>query len=128
MGEDNLMKRTASPPIHAPKDACQLRVRFEPKEGKYLFEGIIDAQARAVLDDLAGAIEPPKVIFDFGGVKRINSMGVALLLRCFKQIRDEKGIHIQLANLNSVNTMLFKITGVFLLAGTDAGTDTRNPQ
>jgi hypothetical protein len=46
-------------------------------------------------------------------------MGVALLLRCFKKLKDEKQTEIRLANLNQVNTMLFRITGLFLLATPD---------
>jgi anti-anti-sigma regulatory factor len=61
-------------------------------------------------------MESLKVRIDFAGVKRINSMGIALLLRSFKRIRDEKHAEIQLSNLNDVNTMLFRITGIFLLA------------
>ena len=43
-------------------------------------------------------------------------MGIAFLLRCFKKLRDDKGTEISLIGLNSMHTMLFKMTGVFLLA------------
>jgi hypothetical protein len=43
-------------------------------------------------------------------------MGIAFLLRCFKKLRDDKGAEISLTGLNSMHTMLFKMTGVFLLA------------
>ena len=43
-------------------------------------------------------------------------MGIALLLRCFKEIRQEKGAEILLEGLGPMHAMLFKMTGVFLLA------------
>jgi hypothetical protein len=43
-------------------------------------------------------------------------MGIALLLRCFKRIKEEKRAEIKLVGLNQMNTMLFKMTGIFLLA------------
>ena len=57
-----------------------------------------------------------KVSFDFGRIKRINSMGIALLLRCFKRIKEEKGADLRVTNLNNVNAMLFQMTGIFQLA------------
>ena len=43
-------------------------------------------------------------------------MGIALLLRCLKTIKEEKQADICLLELNPTNTMLFKMTGVFFLA------------
>lgn len=43
-------------------------------------------------------------------------MGIALLLRCFKRIKEEKRAEIQVLQVNATNTMLFKMTGIFLLA------------
>jgi anti-anti-sigma regulatory factor len=97
-------------------DSCALWSASEPGIDKFFIEGIIDARAQKLLDELPFKIEASCVHFDFGRVRRINSMGIALLLRCFKQIRDQKHAQIRLCNVNEVNFMLFKITGIFLLA------------
>jgi anti-anti-sigma regulatory factor len=102
--------------MNVPNNSCKLVINYQPERDVFLLTGVIDAEAKTLLDDLAHTIKPPKVIFDFGGVRRINSMGVALLLRCFKKLKDEKHLDIRLANLTQVNTMLFRITGIFLLA------------
>jgi anti-anti-sigma regulatory factor len=81
----------------------------------FLFSGIIDARAEHLLHSLPGLVHSGKAEFDFGDVKRINSMGIALLLRCFKRIKEEKGVELWVRNLNQVNTMLFRMTGVFQL-------------
>jgi anti-anti-sigma regulatory factor len=86
---------------------------------RFIFRGNIDIHAETHLKeipDLAGKI---KVEFDFSRVGRVNSMGIALLLRCFKRIRDERKAEIILTGLNTIHTMLFKTTGVFLLANVE---------
>jgi anti-anti-sigma regulatory factor len=92
--------------------------RDEPLPGvdSFAFCGIIDAKAEQLLHDFPAQIESGTVKIDFGKVKRINSMGIALLLRCFKRIREEKKADLQVTNLNQVNMMLFRMTGVFQLA------------
>ncbi|HXE95766.1 MAG TPA: hypothetical protein VN642_05140 [Dongiaceae bacterium] len=78
--------------------------------------GNIDASAEQQLQKLPGMVDNQLVHFDFNQAGRINSMGIALLLRCFKQIREEKKAKIVLRELNPTNTLLFKMTGVFMLA------------
>ncbi|MHC1698662.1 MAG: STAS domain-containing protein [Geobacteraceae bacterium] len=78
--------------------------------------GTIDYDAGTSLEELLEIVKRPKVRMDFSKVGRINSMGIAFLLRCFKKLRDDKGAEISLVGLNSMHTMLFKMTGVFLLA------------
>ncbi len=82
----------------------------------FTFHGNIDAQAETQLRELPAQIRGPVVKFDFGKAGRINSMGVALLLRCLKTIKEEKRADIRLVELTPTNTMLFKMTGVFFLA------------
>ena len=82
----------------------------------FTLHGNIDAQAEYLLKGLPEQISHPVVRFDFGAAGRINSMGIALLLRCFKQIREQKKAEIELVALNPMNAILFKMTGVFLLA------------
>ncbi|WP_243689377.1 hypothetical protein [Geotalea toluenoxydans] len=78
--------------------------------------GNIDAQAETQLMALPAKVNQQLVKFDFGNAGRINSMGIALLLRCFKRIKEEKRAEIQVLQVNATNTMLFKMTGIFLLA------------
>lgn len=82
----------------------------------FAFHGNIDALAEGPLKELPGKIQRPLVKFDFSRTGRINSMGIALLLRCLKTIREEKKAEVRLLELSPMNTMLFKMTGVFLLA------------
>ncbi len=78
--------------------------------------GNIDASAEIQLQSLPGILEKQTVQFDFNQTGRINSMGIALLLRCFKKIREEKRAEIILRDLTPTNVLLFKMTGVFMLA------------
>ncbi len=78
--------------------------------------GNIDAAAEKELQGLPAMVSNQVVRIDFSQAGRINSMGIALLLRCFKNIRDEKKAEIFLRQLNPTNTILFKMTGIFMLA------------
>lgn len=78
--------------------------------------GNIDAFAEKQLQGLPATVGKQVVQFDFNEAGRINSMGIALLLRCFKKIREEKKAEIILRDLSTTNAMLFKMTGIFLLA------------
>lgn len=78
--------------------------------------GNIDASAEKELQELSKMVRSNTVRFDFSQAGRINSMGIALLLRCFKNIREEKKAEIYLRELNPTNTILFKMTGIFMLA------------
>jgi anti-anti-sigma regulatory factor len=85
----------------------------------FTFHGNIDAQAEAQLRELPLKVRQPLVKFDFSNTGRINSMGIALLLRCLKTIKEEKKAEIRLIQPNPMNAMLFKMTGVLLLADLD---------
>lgn len=85
----------------------------------FTFQGTIDANAEKQLKDIPGKVSNPLVKFDFSRTGRINSMGIALLLRCLKTIKDEKKAEIRLVRPNPMNTMLFRMTGVLLLAQLD---------
>jgi anti-anti-sigma regulatory factor len=110
---DELLSPT---PVNDPGASCALWADYEPGMDIFFLAGIIDARAQKLLDELHLHVDAGQVRFDFGAVQRINSMGIALLLRCFKQIRDQKNAQIWLSNVNEVNFMLFRITGIFLLA------------
>ncbi len=85
----------------------------------FIFRGNIDIHAESFLKDIPDQVGKAKVSFDFSRVGRVNSMGIALLLRCFRRIRDERKAEIVLTGLNTIHTMLFKTTGVFLLANAE---------
>jgi anti-anti-sigma regulatory factor len=80
------------------------------------FHGNIDAHADQYFDDLLRQISANRVIMDFSTTGRINSMGIALLLRSIKSIKVEKKAEVSIKGLNQINTMLFKMTGIFQLA------------
>lgn len=86
---------------------------------RFILRGNIDIHAESELKAIPEQVGKMKVRFDFSQVGRVNSMGIALLLRCFKRIRDEKKAEIMLTGLNTIHTMLFKTTGVFLLANVE---------
>ena len=80
----------------------------------FALEGTIDAHSEGFLMEIPGKVRTARVRFDFSRGGRINSMGIALLLRCFKEIRGKA--EIRLEGLSQMHSMLFKMTGVFLLA------------
>jgi anti-anti-sigma regulatory factor len=82
----------------------------------FALEGNIDAQSEKYFKDLPARVRCSQVRFDFVKAGRVNSMGIALLLRCFKDIRETRKAEILLEGLTPMHTMLFKMTGVFLLA------------
>jgi anti-anti-sigma regulatory factor len=104
------------------------RDKSSPELEIFVFSGVIDARAEQLLLNLPTLVATAKVRFDFSRVKRINSMGIALLLRCFKRIREEKKADLLVANLNQVNIMLFRMTGVFHLARLAAPPENGNEQ
>lgn len=80
----------------------------------FALDGIIDSHSEGLLKEIPKQVRTSQVRFDFSRAGRINSMGIALLLRCFKEIAEKA--EIKLEGLSPMHTMLFKMTGVFLLA------------
>ncbi|KAA0889068.1 STAS domain-containing protein [Oryzomonas rubra] len=80
------------------------------------FHGNIDSHADSHFEELNQRISKKSVVFDFSGAGRINSMGIALLLRSIKSIKTEKQAEISIQGASQINTMLFKMTGIYLLA------------
>jgi len=78
--------------------------------------GTIDADAEKHFEVLEKQLQSNEIIFNFREVGRVNSMGVALILRCLKRLTSDKKITVQLQGLSQMHTMLFKMSGVFLLA------------
>lgn len=85
----------------------------------FAFHGNIDAHAEKELAAIPSRVTSRVVKLDFGKAGRINSMGLALLLRCLRAIKEERLAEVRLLELNPTNIMLFKMTGVFLLASAE---------
>ncbi|WP_022949094.1 PhnD/SsuA/transferrin family substrate-binding protein [Methylohalobius crimeensis] len=78
----------------------------------YRFIGVLDASSRPELESLTRQVpDVSEIVLDFSEVGRINSMGLALLLKLLKAWEDE-GKQIQAINLNRMASILFKITGL----------------
>ena len=56
----------------------------------FRMEGTIDSQSESLLKAIPSEVRHRLVTFDFSAAGRINSMGIALLLRCFKEIKEAK--------------------------------------
>jgi len=87
-----------------------------PLQETIFLSGVIDAQAEAQCEALQKQINGSSITFDFSKVGRINSMGIALILRCLKRLNSDRNINVQLQGLGQMNAMLFKMSGIFLLA------------
>lgn len=98
------------------EESFKIDIRSEMEGETIRFHGNIDAQADPYFDDLIKKVSSSRVIMDFSKTGRINSMGIALLLRSIKSIKTEKKAEVSIQGLNQINTMLFKMTGIFLLA------------
>ncbi|MDD5033657.1 MAG: PhnD/SsuA/transferrin family substrate-binding protein [Methylococcaceae bacterium] len=77
----------------------------------YALIGSIDAHTGPALDTLLAIAESSRIHLDFREVERVNSMGLALLLKLFEQW-EKRGIRVEVSNLNRMVAMLFKITGL----------------
>ncbi len=106
MNEQVLHFSTAGDPT------LQVSARTEGEITRYQFRGTVDAQARSVLEEL-GQTPPrtPTAVLDFAEVERINSMGLALLLKLLN-VWEKTDVHIRIVNLNRMAAILFKITGL----------------
>jgi anti-anti-sigma factor len=98
--------------------------RKPPTENEPLIatlEGNIDAHAAESLRELYD-LPPPSARLDFTGVQRVNSMGLALLLKLFEHC-ENKGVGIHVVNANRMTSMLFKMTNLdrYLGEGGKAG-------
>lgn len=96
--------------------AYTITLAREADQEVVLLSGTIDMQAETGFEDVSSRVAGPSVIFDFSSVGRINSMGIALILRCFKRLGSERNTIVLVRGLNQINSMLFKMSGVFLLA------------
>jgi anti-anti-sigma regulatory factor len=80
------------------------------------FFGNIDSHSEQYFKELNSRITGKRVVFDFSNTTRINSMGIAFLLRSIKTIKAEKPTVIAITGENKTNALLFKMTGIYMLA------------
>ena len=83
----------------------------ESKTLTLFLTGDIDVTAGEVFDALPEIAADHKVILDFEAVVRVNSMGLAQLMRCLENWKTQ-GITTEAINLNRMVSMLFKMTGL----------------
>ena len=82
------------------------------QEYTHPFTGIISAESQAELEKLARDSEAARIVrLDFAAVKRINSMGVALLLKVLKQLK-QAGKTIHITGANPMTRTLFRMMGI----------------
>lgn len=94
----------------------EIEISSEGNNDTIHFYGNIDGHAEGHLDELVNKISTNFVVMDFSKTGRINSTGIVLLLRSIKGLKTDKGADISITGTNRINTMLFKMTGIFLLA------------
>jgi len=95
---------------------CTVTFVREAQQEAVLLSGIIDIQAESSFEAVMSRVSGSAVVFDFSNVSRINSMGIALILRCFKRLGSERKCAVQVRGLSQINSMLFKMSGLFMLA------------
>lgn len=95
------------------------QVDHDTKSLKLLLVGDVDVTAGSVLDALEMVPDEYKVVLDFIEVERVNSMGLAQLMRRLEAWK-EAGVKTEAIHLNRMVSMLFKMTGLNRYFGSDA--------
>lgn len=91
-------------------------VSKEAQQEVIFLSGAIDSQAEPSFGELQKRVGGPVLVLDFSDVGRVNSMGIALILRCLKQLVRERNLQVQIRGVSQINGMLFKMSGIFLMA------------
>jgi anti-anti-sigma regulatory factor len=94
----------------------KFEIHKDSKGDNIRFYGNIDSFTEQHFEDLARKITGKRVIMDFSNTGRINSMGIAILLRSIKNIKAEKKADVEVFGENKTNALLFKMTGIYMLA------------
>lgn len=92
------------------------RLAQEAQQEVLFLSGAIDNQAEPLFGELQKRVSGLSLILDFSDVGRINSMGIALILRCLKHLTRERNLQVQIRGVNQINGMLFKMSGIYLMA------------
>ena len=90
-----------------------------PERVRVRLRGIIDIDAIAILEPLYKLPDQTEVDLDFAEVQRVNSMGLAQLLKLFEHWRAKR-IAIRVSNVGRMTAMLFKMTGLERFLAADA--------
>ncbi len=77
----------------------------------FLLSGQMDVTAGIALDGLANIDAGSRIVLDFASVERVNSMGLAQLMKLLEQWK-KNNIQIEVRNLSRMVSMLFKMTGL----------------
>jgi anti-anti-sigma factor len=81
------------------------------------FYGNIDSYTEPHFEEIVRKISGRRVVMDFSNAVRINSMGIAILLRTIKHVKTEKKSEVIIVGENKTIALLFKITGLYALSG-----------
>ncbi|MCX7099241.1 MAG: STAS domain-containing protein [Methylococcales bacterium] len=112
-------KQEPSPPTPAPLMATDeppaLRINPQPSpvlmSQRIALAGIIDVRAGQLLEPLYALPANCTVELSFEQVERVNSMGLAQLLKLFEHWQNQ-AITIRIVHLNRMVSVLFKMTGL----------------
>ncbi len=104
---------------------AKLQIKPQPSDKKdsqlFAFIGSIDVDAIPILEPLYSLPAHSNIELDFAQLERINSMGLAQLLKLFEHWQKHS-CAIKIFNVNRMITVLFKMTGLtrFLIMATDS--------
>ena len=108
---------------HSPNLRIENNLDESNKTLQLFLSGDIDVTAGCVLDALPAVPDGYKVVLDFEAVVRVNSMGLAQLLRLLEGWK-QSNIQTEAINLNRMTSMLFKMTGLNRYFGADTSSET----
>lgn len=86
---------------------------------RFDLNGSVDVDAGPILSVLGAVNDGGRLILDFTRVQRVNSMGLAQLLKVFEELKSRK-VRIEVQNMNRMVNMLFKMTGMDRFLGEGA--------
>lgn len=89
----------------------QTATSLDPGKQVFLLQGIVDVDAIPALEPLYAVPARTEVELDFAAVQRVNSMGLAQLLKLFEHWQSSH-IRIRVSHANRMTAMLFKMTGL----------------
>lgn len=109
-----------------------LQIHPQPSDDNSLqvfaFSGVVDVEAVPALQMIYDVPQNSQVVLDFALVQRVNSMGLAQLLKLFEHWQA-RGVGIRVIHPNRMVSMLFKMTGLnHFLEGAAGGGASPAPQ
>lgn len=95
----------------SPSLSLTVQPASEAQTSCFQLSGSVGVDAAPVLASLLEADLQARLVLDFAAVQRVNSMGLAQILKVFDGLR-ERGIRVYVKNPNRMVGMLFKMTGM----------------